>query len=162
MLITTVDSRTHAEMGAAHTPHAPDVFQASVRLPEHAWLVTLYKEPSNRQPRFRLADLLGGCVSFVHAQPDLVTLVRAYLLEQVVSTSKHANRRCDIFSAQYAQLLELHRSRWNTQPNPMFEVDLIATACVAVVSRVDRPYERLLASARANFLARSGPLREAH
>ena len=40
-----------------------------------------------------------------------------------------------VFSRQFDQLLTAHRAAWNSAPNPMFELDHLATACVAVAKQ---------------------------
>ena len=130
--------------------------QTRVWLDEHDWLHRIFKSPNNTSPRFRLPDLLSACVSMALAD----STAQQQLVEIIVSRptrrdSKCERRSCDIFSTQFAQVMVAHRAPWNRFPNPMFKLDHIITACVTVVMAGPDAEARVLAQARANFLART-------
>ena len=54
------------------------------------------------------------------------------MTRQTLRDPKCERRSCDIFPAQFDQVMEAHRAPWNRFPNPMFELDHITTGCVAV------------------------------
>ena len=56
---------------------------------------------------------------------------------------------------QFDQLLQTHRAPWNRFPNPMFELDHLTTACVAVAMTLPDGEAAVLRQARTNLLARS-------
>ena len=56
---------------------------------------------------------------------------------------------------QFDELLREHRAAWNSHPNPKFELDAIATGCVAVVRAEHDPVRRVLTQARLNCAARA-------
>jgi hypothetical protein len=130
--------------------------RTSVWTEEHDWLHQLYKSPSNTSPKFRIPDLLSACVALVLSQPENQRLLVEYL------TTRHAlrdprcpGRSCEIFPAQFEQVLDAHRAAWNRFPNPMFEIEHILTGCVAVTMSLSSGGELVLRQARDNLIARS-------
>lgn len=130
--------------------------RTSVWTEEHDWLHQLYKSPNNTSPKFRIPDLLSACVALVLSQPENQRLLVAYL------TTRHAlrdprchGRSCEIFPAQFEQVLDAHRAAWNRFPNPMFEIEHILTGCVAVTMSLSSGGELVLRQARDNLIARS-------
>ena len=131
-------------------------FRTSVWIEEHDWLHQLYKSSTNTSPKFRIPDLLSACVALVLSQPENQRLLVAYL------TTRHAlrdprcpGRSCEIFPAQFEQVLDAHRAAWNRFPNPMFEIEHILTGCVAVAMSMSNGGELVLRQARDNLIARS-------
>jgi hypothetical protein len=143
----------------AHEHRHPTV-RAGVWLQEHDWLHRIFKSPENHSPRFRLPDLLSACVSLTVSgmQRELVEYLHARL---TLRDPRTECRSCDIWNAQFEQLMAAHRAAWNRFPNPMFELDHIATGCVAVVMTRTDGAARVLAQARCNFLARVDDARRA-
>ena len=134
----------------------PSTVQTRVWVDEHDWLFEIFKSARNTAPRFRLSDLLSACISITLrdsiSQRDLI----CYLDQQLTSRNPRTERRtCHVFSRQFDQLLAAHRAAWNSAPNPMFELDHLATACVAVAKQQPDPIAGVLKQARTNFLARS-------
>lgn len=130
--------------------------RTSVWTEEHDWLHQLYKSPNNTSPKFRIPDLLSACVALVLSQPENQRLLVEYL------TTRHAlrdprcpGRSCEIFPAQFEQVLDAHRAVWNRFPNPMFEIEHILTGCVAVTMSLSSGGELVLRQARDNLIARS-------
>ena len=130
--------------------------QTRVWLEEHEWLHEIFRSSRNTTPRFRLSDLLSSCISIALVSRDAERLLVAYLDDQLTLRDPRTERRtCNVFKAQFDQLLNAHRASWNREPHPMFDLDHVATACVAVVRLQDDPISKVLAQARANFIARS-------
>ena len=130
--------------------------RTSVWIEEHDWLHRLYKSPGNTSPKFRIPDLLSACVALALSQPENQRLLVEYL------TTRHAlrdprcpGRNCEIFPAQFEQVLSAHRAAWNRFPNPMFELEHILTGCVAVAMSMSNGGESVLRQARDNLIARS-------
>jgi hypothetical protein len=125
---------------------------------EHDWLVSLYRCSANEHPKFRVADLLGACISLVSCSLDRQTKLLHYLCtEYVRRPTRGTTRRCEIWPAEFDLLVELHRARWNVSPNPRWDYDQLATGCVAVAAREDHSQSAVLAEAR-EILARRGPV----
>jgi hypothetical protein len=82
-------------------------------------------------------------------------LVEFLVTRQTLRDPKCERRSCDIFPTQFDQVMEAHRAPWNRFPNPMFELDHITTACVAVAMAMPDGEERVLRQARTNLLARA-------
>ena len=134
----------------------PSTVRTSVWIEEHDWLHRLYKSSTNTSPKFRIPDLLSACVALALLQPENQRLVVEYL------TTRHAlrdprcpGRSCEIFPAQFEQVLDAHRAAWNRFPNPMFEIEHILTGCVAVAMSMSNGGELVLRQARDNLIARS-------
>ena len=135
--------------------HATTV-RTSVWLDEHDWLHRLYTAPNNTSPKFRIPDLLSACVAFTLAHPDRQCLLVEYLTTRhALRDPKGPGRSCNIFPAQFDQVLEAHRAAWNRFPNPMFEIEHILTGCVAVAMSMENGGEIVLRQARDNLIARS-------
>ena len=135
--------------------HAPTI-RTSVWSEEHDWLHRLYKSPGNTSPKFRIPDLLSACVAMTLSSTDNQHLLVAYLTTRhALRDPKCPGRSCDIFQAQFEQVLEAHRAAWNRFPNPMFEIEHILTGCVAVAMATDNGGERVLRQARDNLIARA-------
>ena len=64
-------------------------------------------------------------------------------------------RSCDIWAVQFELVMAAHRAPWNWFPNPMFELDHLTTACVAVAMTLPDGEAAVLRQARTNLLARS-------
>jgi hypothetical protein len=130
--------------------------QTRVWLEEHEWLHEIFRSSLNTTPRFRLSDLLSACISIALASRDSERALVAYLDGQLTRRDPRTPRRtCHMFKAQFEQLITAHRASWNREPHPMFDLDHLATACVAVVRLHDEAINKVLAQARENFLARS-------
>ena len=134
----------------------PSTVRTSVWIEEHDWLHRLYKSSNNTSPKFRIPDLLSACVALALLHPENQRLVVEYL------TTRHAlrdprcpGRSCEIFPAQFEQVLDAHRAAWNRFPNPMFEIEHILTGCVAVAMSMSNGGELVLRQARDNLIARS-------
>ena len=111
---------------------------------------------TTRGPKFRFPDLLGACVwlSFRDA-PSQRRLVE-YLLTQLTLRNPRTERRnCGIWAAQFELVMAAHRAPWNRFPNPMFELDQITTACVAVTMFLPDGQALVLGQARLNLRDRA-------
>lgn len=130
--------------------------QTRLWVQEHCWLHDLFKSPLNTFPKFRFPDLLGACVSLALSTPQTQRLLVSFLAtELALRTPKGEFRSCDIWSAQFDQLMSARGAPWNRFPNPMFELEHIASACVAVASRQPFGPQAVLDRARENFVQRS-------
>ena len=130
--------------------------QTRVWIEEHSWLHLLFKSPRNTSPKFRFPDLLSACVSLAMSSDDSRRRLIEYLVTQLTLRDPGTERRsCDIWPAQFDQLLQTHRAPWNRFPNPMFELDHLTTACVAVAMTLPDGEAAVLRQARTNLLARS-------
>ena len=130
--------------------------QTRVWVEEHGWLHRIFKSPDNTSPKFRFPDLLSACVSLAVASDDGQRRLVEYLVTQLTLRDPRTERRsCDIWSAQFDQLMEAHRAPWNRFPNPMFELDHLATACVALAMSLSDGEAVVLRQARVNLLARA-------
>lgn len=126
-----------------------------VWLPEHAWLHEAFSSGSNQAPTFRFPDLLSACVSLVLADASGLELLQRFLHSELSARDAATPRRtCHIWRAQFDALLEQHRAAWNLHPHPKFDLDAIATGCVAVVRGGPDAIGRTLQQARLNFAAR--------
>lgn len=130
---------------------------------EHDWLISLYRCPQNENPKFRVADLLGACISLVSYSLERQTRLLQYLCsEYVLRPSRQTTRRCEIWPAEFDLLVALHRARWNVAPNPRWDFDQLATGCVAVASREERSFDVVLIEARELLARRGTSLRLQH
>lgn len=135
---------------------APGTVQTRVWLTEHEWLHQVFSCGANHSPRFRLPDLLGACVSLALCSPEGVAKLRAFLVTELSSRDpRQARRTCHVWCEQFDILMLQHRAPWNCHPNPKFELDAIATACVAVARAGDDAVAAVLRQARANLTARA-------
>ena len=123
---------------------------------QYDWLLSLYRSSSNENPKFRVADLLGACISLVSFSLERQTSLLQYLCtEYVRRPTRQATRRCQLWPAQFELLVELHRARWNVPPNPRWDFDQLATGCVAISAREAGSFTVVLHEAR-ELLARRG------
>jgi hypothetical protein len=130
--------------------------QTRVWIDEHDWLHRIFKSPDNTSPKFRFPDLLSACVSLVLASDEGQRRLVEYLVTRLTLRNPRTERRsCDIWSAQFDQLMQAHRAPWNRFPNPMFELDHLSTACVAVAMSRPDGEAVVLRQARMNLLART-------
>lgn len=130
--------------------------QTRVWIEEHDWLHRIFKSPDNTSPKFRFPDLLSACVSLSVTSDDGQRRLVEYLVTQLTLRDPRTERRsCDIWSAQFDQLMQAHRAPWNRFPNPMFELDHLSTACVALAMSLPDGEAAVLRQARTNLLARA-------
>lgn len=130
--------------------------QSRVWIDEHDWLHTVFKSPDNTSPKFRFPDLLSACVSLALGDDASEERLVEYLVNRLTLRDPKTERRsCDLWTPQYERLLVAHRASWNSFPNPMFELDHLTTACVAVARALPDAEMAVLRQARANFLARA-------
>jgi hypothetical protein len=85
-------------------------------------------------------------------QQRLVEYLETRLTQRDPKTER---RSCDIWNAQFEQLMGAHRAAWNRFPNPMFEIDHITTGCVAIAMSLPDAQASVLHQARLNLLARA-------
>ena len=130
--------------------------QTGVWIEEHDWLHRIFKSPENRSPKFRFPDLLSACVSLAVDSEDGQQRLVEYLETRLTQRDPKTERRsCDIWNAQFEQLMGAHRAAWNRFPNPMFEIDHITTGCVAITMSLPDAQASVLRQARLNLLARA-------
>lgn len=125
-------------------------------LPEHDWLHAVFLSRDNTAPKFRHPDLLSACVELAlqggGARPAVVEFLQKVLTRRDPHT---ARRSCDVWSPQFELLLAAHREDWNRFPNPRYDLDQVATACVALVrARSGEDGSAVLAQARVNVSLR--------
>lgn len=134
----------------------PATVQTRVWVQEHAWLYSVFKSPSNTVPKFRFPDLLGACVALVVGCADGQRRLVEFLVTELTRRDPASERRsCDIWPAQFDQLVAARGAAWNRFPNPMYDLEHIATACVAVAMAQPDGEAAVLAQARVNLLARA-------
>lgn len=139
---------------------APATVQTRVWEHEHARLYELYRAPQNTFPKFRFPDLLSACVSLVFGSAEGQSRLIEFLTMELLQRDPGATRRsCDIWSAQFHQLMAARGASWNRIPNPMFELDHIATGCVAVAMQAPFGQDAVLCEARTNLRARTRVVR---
>ena len=130
--------------------------QTRVWIEEHEWLYGVFKSARNTSPRFRLPDLLSGCVSLAITGDDDHERLAQFVQKRLTSRDPRTERRsCDIWRMQFEQLMRAHRAPWNRFPNPMFELDHLTTACVALAMALPDGATLVLRQARLNLLARA-------
>ena len=79
-----------------------------------------------------------------------------YLVTQLTLRNPRTERRsCDIWAVQFELVMAAHRAPWNRFPNPMFELDQITTACVAVAMSLPDGHAQVLGQARLNLRDRA-------
>jgi hypothetical protein len=134
---------------------APTV-QTGIWIEEHGWLHRLFKSQENTSPRFRFPDLLGACVSLALRDIPSQDRLIGYLATQLTLRNPRTERRsCEIWAAQFDLLMTAHRAPWNRFPNPMFELDQLTTACVAVAMSLPDGDAQVLGQARLNLRERT-------
>lgn len=134
--------------------HASTV-QIRVWIDEHDWLHSVFKSPRNTAPRFRLCDLLSASISIALRDADRQKSLVSYLDEEFSARDQRTERRTvHVWQTQFNQLQAAHRGSWNAEPNPMFDLDHVATACVVIARRQPDAISELLSQSRNNFIAR--------
>ena len=134
----------------------PPTVQTGIWIEEHGWLHRLFKSPDNTSPKFRFPDLLGACVSLAFRDPPSQRRLVEYLVTQLTLRNPRTERRsCDIWAVQFELVMAAHRAPWNRFPNPMFELDQITTACVAVAMSLPDGDALVLGQARLNLRDRA-------
>lgn len=135
---------------------AADTIEVRVWLQEYEWLHGILQNPDNVGPTFRLPDLISSAVTLSLAQCAGDALVFQFLGAELILRAPQAARRRElIWRAQYEQLRSLQRSPANRHPNPNFQLDQFATACVAQARRLDESGKQLLQQARLNMAERA-------
>jgi hypothetical protein len=125
-------------------------------LDHHEWLYTLLKSTANVSPTFRFPDLISACISLVLADEAAPERVFDHLGRSLVPRDFRTPRRREhVWREQYERLRTLQLSVSNRHPHPMFQLDRLTTACVALVRTPERPVERLLEHARRNTAGRA-------
>ncbi len=110
----------------------------------HDWLHEAFASADNHSPRFRFPDLLSACVSLALADARALHALRKFLHADLSARDPACPRRsCHLWRAQFDEVL-----------HPKFDLDAIATGCVAVVRDGLDPIGRMLRQARLNFAAR--------
>jgi hypothetical protein len=133
----------------------PAIVMTRLWLPEHDWLHEAFASADNHSPRFRFPDLLSACVSLALADARALHALRKFLHADLSARDPACPRRsCHLWRAQFDEVLLQHRAAWNSHPHPKFDLDAIATGCVAVVRDGLDPIGRMLRQARLNFAAR--------
>jgi hypothetical protein len=135
---------------------AVDTFEVRLWLQEYEWLHGILQSPDNVGPTFRLPDLISAAVTLSLAQGTGCAQVFQFLGAELILRAPQAMRRREvIWRAQHEQLRALQRSPANRHPNPNFQLDQFATACVAQARRLDESGKRLLQQARLNMAERA-------
>lgn len=134
----------------------PAIVMSRVWLPEHEWLHTVFACSENQSPTFRFPDLLSACVTLALADLESIARLQHFLIAELSMRDPRSPRRtCHLWQHQFDDLLKEHRAPWNSHPNPKFELDALATGCVAVVRAGVEPIARTLNQARLNVAARA-------
>ncbi|MBX9794755.1 MAG: hypothetical protein K2Y02_10705 [Burkholderiaceae bacterium] len=134
----------------------PAIVMTRVWLPEHEWLHSVFSCSENQSPTFRFPDLLSACVALVLGDSEATSRLRRFLITELsIRDPKSPRRTCHLWQRQFDDLLREHRAPWNSHPNPKFDLDAIATGCVAVVRSGVDPVSRTLRQARLNVAARA-------
>ena len=136
--------------------HQASTITGRIWLPEHDWLHAVFLSRDNTAPKFRHPDLLSACVEMVLQDRDARPAVVEFLQKVLTRRDPHTARRsCDVWSPQFELLLAVHREAWNKFPNPRYDLDQIATACVALARmRAGDDGSAVIAQARVNVSAR--------
>ena len=134
---------------------AQGVIETRIWIEEHDFLHGIYASPENTSPRFGFPDLISACVSLMFAQEDPAARIFGYLRSTLVLRDPETpRRRAELWRAQFELLLDLQRSPANRHPNPMYQLDQLTTACVALVAGgVDK--SRIFEHARKNTAERA-------
>ncbi|MCL4736600.1 MAG: hypothetical protein KJZ81_00170 [Burkholderiaceae bacterium] len=134
----------------------PAIVMTRVWMHEHDWLHSVYASHANQSPTFRFPDLLSACIELVLSSTESLARLQLFLGTELGARDPKAPRRsCHVWRRQFDELLREHRAAWNSHPNPKFELDAIATGCVAVVRAEHDPVRRVLTQARLNCAARA-------
>lgn len=138
-----------------------DSVETQLWLEEHDWLHALQRSPQNVSPTFRFPDLISACVSLVFADSAASARIFAYLGQELVLRDPRTPRRREyLWREQFQMLRALQMSEANRHPNPMFQLDQLTTACVALVRQSDAAAEQVLRQARRNVALRTARQRE--
>lgn len=125
-------------------------------LPEYDWISCLSKAPENNFPAFRFPDLVSACVAMVSGLDDgVVRLFRFLATVQVLRDPKMPRRDTEVWRPQFEQLLALQRAPENRFPNPRFQLDHLATGCVALIQAGDPKGMSVYNQARQNLKERA-------
>ena len=147
---------------SARSARADDSVETQLWLEEHDWLHGVLRSPHNVSPTFRFPDLIGACVALVFAGPTASERIFAYLGQELVLRDPRTPRRREYLWREQFQLLRaLQMSDANRHPNPMFQLDQLTTACVALVRQADNAAEQVLQQARRNVALRTARQKEA-
>lgn len=122
---------------------------------EHEWLMSLLRDEANSSPQFRVPDLIGACVSLVFEQQDPSSAIFHVLRSDVVLRSTAARRQEKIWRADFDRLQAIQRSAHNRYPHPNFSLDLILSACIAIVRNSATASSELFQRARTNTAERA-------
>jgi hypothetical protein len=147
-------------------PIVPAITQTTVEThvwhQEHAWLHCVFKSPCNTLPKFRFPDLLAGCISLVLGTSEAhIRLVEFMVVTLPARDPASKRRSCEVWVAQFDQLMAFHRGPLNRFPNPRFDLDHIVTGCVALAGQQPFGEAAVLLEARRNLRARVNTAREA-
>ena len=154
-------NRQPANVGSSRAPRQDDSVETQLWLEEHEWLHTLQRSPNNVSPTFRFPDLISACVSLVFADAAAGSRIFAYLGQELVLRNPRTPRRREfMWHEQFQMLRALQMSEANRHPNPMFQLDQLTTACVALVRASDAAAEHVLLQARRNVAVRAARQRE--
>ena len=149
----------------ARTTHATqqdDTVETQLWIDEHDWLHALLRSADNVSPTFRFPDLISACVSLVFADPQPNERIFAYLGKELVLRNPRTPRRREFMWREQFQLLrDLQLSDANRHPHPMFQLDQLTTACVALIRGTEKAADRVLHQARTNMARRTARLQEA-
>lgn len=136
-------------------PHA-DTVETQLWIEEHTWLLGVLRSPDNVSPTFRFPDLVSACVALVFAEPRPAERIFAYLTQRLMLRDpRTARRREYLWREQFELLRGLQLSEANRHPHPMFQLDQLTTACVALVRASENAPARVLSQARANVARRA-------
>jgi hypothetical protein len=123
---------------------------------EHDWLFSLLRSEHNVSPTFRLPDLIGACITLIANGHDASAQIFRFLATELnLRATSPQRHRESIWREHYELLHDLQRSPANRHPNPMYQLDQLTTACVALARRLEGAEPRVLAQARLNLAHRS-------
>lgn len=131
--------------------------QTTVWPQEFEWLHALMRSPLNTSPKFRIPDLLGACISLALSCSECQARVATFLRGELLLRARPAQyRTCSLWPSQWDELFAARGAPWNRYPHPMFELEHIASACVAIAAR--HPFGELavLEAAKKNVAGRTG------
>lgn len=131
-------------------------FETRLWLPEYEWIAGLAKSPENNFPAFRFPDLVSACVSLICGEVEgAQRLFRHLSTTQLQRDPKLPRRDTEVWRDQFEQLQTLQRSPANRFPNPRFQIDHLATGCVALVQSEDSSGVGVYKQARLNLKERA-------
>lgn len=130
--------------------------QTRLWLDEDRWVQQLYKSPANISPRFWTEDLISACVSLVLESESGLERLFIYLTRRLVLRDPRTKRHAQsVWLDQYALLQRAQRSPANQHPNPVFQLDQLTTACVALARESSPDGSTVFQQARVNMAARA-------